>query len=78
MIELFCNYLKIINISTESWLTMIKECPECNGKEFAQGSDYMHVRPLGKKLSSGTNKIITYCKNCGEIVSARLENPEKL
>jgi hypothetical protein len=37
----------------------------------------MAVKPLDKKFSTGSNKIITFCLNCGEVISIRVENPEK-
>jgi predicted nucleic-acid-binding Zn-ribbon protein len=51
------------------------KCPKCSHTEFAQGTDYMGVRPLGKKLSAGSQKIYTFCLKCGEVVSTRIENP---
>ncbi|UQD53473.1 hypothetical protein C0971_16680 [Bacillus methanolicus] len=54
-----------------------KNCPKCNGDEFAEGTDFMPIKALDKKLSMGSNKIYTFCLNCGEIISTRIENPEK-
>lgn len=56
-----------------------KQCPKCNGTDFEEASDFMAVRPLDKKFSwtSSSNKIYTFCLNCGEVVSIRIENPEK-
>ncbi|MFZ7942479.1 hypothetical protein [Neobacillus sp. 19] len=54
-----------------------KKCPVCGGSEFAQGTDFMAIRPLDKKLAMGVNKIYTFCLDCGEIVSTRVENPGK-
>jgi predicted nucleic-acid-binding Zn-ribbon protein len=54
-----------------------KRCKKCNSTEFAEGTDFMPIKPLDKKLSMGSNKIYTFCLNCGEIVSTRVENPEK-
>ncbi|WP_368298285.1 hypothetical protein [Cytobacillus firmus] len=55
----------------------VKECPRCKGTEFAEGTDYVAVRPLNKKLSTGSLKIFRFCLSCGEIVSIRVENPGK-
>jgi hypothetical protein len=55
----------------------IKECPRCKGTEFAEGTDFMAIKPLNKKLSSGSLKIYCFCLNCGEVVSIRVKNPEK-
>lgn len=39
-------------------------------------SDFMSIK--AKKSSfSGSNKIYTFCLNCGEVVSIRIDNPEK-
>lgn len=53
------------------------KCPKCNGTEFSQGTDFMAIKPLDKKFSTGSNKIYTFCLNCGEIVSTRVEHPQK-
>lgn len=58
-------------------IVMVKKCPECGGKDFLQGSDYVHIRPLGKKLAVGSNKIFTFCADCGEVISTRIEKPDK-
>ncbi|OZU89706.1 hypothetical protein CIL03_00770 [Virgibacillus indicus] len=58
-------------------LSSKNECPKCNGNKFAEGTDFMNIRPLGKKMSVGTGKIYTFCLNCGEVISTRVENPEK-
>ncbi len=52
-------------------------CPQCGGQEFAEGTDFMAIKPLDKKLSTGSNKIYTFCLECGEVVSIRIEKPEK-
>lgn len=51
------------------------ECPKCYGTEFGEGTDFMAVRPLDKKFSLGSNIIFTFCLNCGEVVSTRIEDP---
>lgn len=52
-------------------------CPKCNGDKFAEGSDFVNMRPLHKKMSIGSSKIYTFCLDCGEVISIRVENPEK-
>ncbi|MGM0837241.1 MAG: hypothetical protein ACQEV7_13880 [Bacillota bacterium] len=51
------------------------KCPRCSHMEFAQGTDYMAVRPLDKKFSLGAQKIYIFCLKCGDVVSTRIENP---
>ncbi|WP_449355524.1 hypothetical protein ACUL41_06180 [Virgibacillus natechei] len=53
-----------------------KYCPKCNGNEFKEGTDFMPIKS-NKSSLSGTNKIYTFCLNCGEVTSVRIENPEK-
>lgn len=53
------------------------KCPKCKGMEFAEGTDFMPIKPLDKKFTIGSLKIYTFCLNCGEIVSIRIENPSK-
>jgi predicted nucleic-acid-binding Zn-ribbon protein len=53
-------------------------CPKCNSTEFAEGTDFMGIKPLDKKFSIiSSNKIYTFCLKCGEVVSTRIENPGK-
>ncbi|MFD1927051.1 hypothetical protein ACFSFY_03120 [Sporosarcina siberiensis] len=53
------------------------ECPKCNSTQFGEGTDFMRVRPLGKKMSMGSDKIYTFCLSCGEVISTRIEDPSK-
>ncbi|MEB1808811.1 MAG: hypothetical protein LPK26_16230 [Bacillaceae bacterium] len=53
------------------------KCSKCNGIEFAEGTDFMPIKPLEKKFSRGSSKIYTFCLNCGEVVSIRIEDPSK-
>lgn len=53
------------------------KCSTCGGEEFAEGTDFIAIKPLDKKLSTGSNKIYTFCLNCGEVASIRIEHPEK-
>ncbi|MEH7444539.1 hypothetical protein V7201_19680 [Bacillus sp. JJ1122] len=53
------------------------KCVKCDGTDFAEGTDYTAIRPLDKKISTGSNKIYTFCLNCGEVSSIRIENPAK-
>ena len=54
-----------------------KECPKCDSTQFGEGTDFVPVRPLGKKMSMGSEKIYTFCLSCGEVISTRIENPGK-
>ena len=38
-----------------------------------EGHDYMPIKPSKMSLSS-SNKIYTFCLNCGEVDSIRIEN----
>ncbi|WP_058308203.1 hypothetical protein [Gracilibacillus massiliensis] len=49
------------------------ECLKCGGTEFAEGTDYMPIKP-NKMSLTGSNKIYTFCLNCGEVESIRVEN----
>lgn len=50
-----------------------KKCVKCGSTEFAEGTDYMPIKP--SKLSlSGSNKIYKFCLECGEVHSIRIEN----
>ena len=51
-----------------------KTCEKCGGKEFVEGTDYIPLKP-GKMSFQGANKIYTFCLQCGEVSSIRIENP---
>ncbi|MCA1318312.1 type II toxin-antitoxin system MqsA family antitoxin [Bacillus tianshenii] len=51
------------------------QCPKCSHAEFAEGTDYMRVKPLDKPFGKSSQKIYTFCLGCGEVVSTRIENP---
>jgi hypothetical protein len=41
--------------------------------EFAEGTDFMSVKPVDKKFSMGSNKIYTFFLSCEEVISIRIE-----
>lgn len=51
----------------------MEECLKCVGTDFAEGTDYMPIKPSKMSLS-GSNKIYTFCLSCGEVHSIRIEN----
>ncbi|MFK0524357.1 MULTISPECIES: hypothetical protein [Paenibacillus] len=55
-----------------------KRCHDCGGNSFVQASDFINLRPVDKKLAIGSEKVYTVCLNCGEVVSIKVKNPEKL
>jgi hypothetical protein len=65
-----CKYKEVVQLKEN-------KCPKCNGVEFAEGTDFMPIKSLDKKFSIGSNKIYTFCLNCGEVISTRIENPNK-
>lgn len=52
-----------------------KKCLKCGGAEFAEASDFVVVRRTKMSLRGG-EKIFTFCVNCGEVASIRIENAE--
>jgi hypothetical protein len=55
-----------------------KKCSSCGGSSFVQAMDYINLRPVDKKMSIGSERIYTVCLDCGEVVSIKVKNPEKL
>lgn len=53
-------------------------CKNCKGDSFIQATDFINLRPLGKKMTIGTEKVYTVCLDCGEVASIKVKNPEKL
>lgn len=54
------------------------KCKSCGGNSFVQAMDFINLRPVDKKMSLGSERIFTVCLNCGEVVSIKVKNPEKL
>ncbi|WP_313798591.1 transcription initiation factor TFIIIB [Cytobacillus sp.] len=57
----------------------IQICNSCGSKKFTKGrlDGYAKVRPLNKTFSLGSGIILTFCKNCGEVFSMKVENLNK-
>ncbi|UOQ49640.1 hypothetical protein MUN88_06050 [Gracilibacillus caseinilyticus] len=53
-------------------------CYSCGGKSFIEATDFINLRPVGKKIAIGSEKVYTVCQNCGEVVSIKVKNVEKL
>jgi hypothetical protein len=49
------------------------KCLVCGGTPFAQGSDYINLRPLDKKFSIGSE----FCLSCGEVSSIKNHESKK-
>ncbi|WP_226641592.1 hypothetical protein [Mesobacillus subterraneus] len=54
------------------------KCQSCGGNSFVQAMDYINLRPVDKKMSIGSERVYTVCLDCGEVVSIKVKNPEKL
>ncbi|WP_141504590.1 hypothetical protein [Paenibacillus luteus] len=55
-------------------------CKVCGSNTFAKGeiiNGYARVMPIGKMFASGSPVIYTFCKECGEVASIKIEKPEK-
>lgn len=50
-----------------------KACLKCGGTEFGEGTDFMPIK-TNKMSINGANKIYTFCLDCGEVDSIRLDN----
>lgn len=53
-------------------------CKSCGGNSFVQAMDFINLRPVDKKMTLGSERIFTVCLDCGEVVSIKVKNPEKL
>jgi translation initiation factor 2 beta subunit (eIF-2beta)/eIF-5 len=54
------------------------KCKSCGGNSFVQAMDFVNLRPVDKKMAFGSERIFTVCVDCGEVVSIKVKNPEKL
>ena len=51
-----------------------RKCRNCGISEFDEATDYLLLRK-SKVSIVGSEKIYTFCLNCGEVQSIRLTNP---
>lgn len=57
-----------------------KVCSVCGGENFTEGTlgnSYSNVTPADRLFSRGSSLILTFCKDCGEVSSMKVENPSK-
>ena len=55
-------------------------CTSCENTTFKQGkisNGYAKLMPIDKFFSTGSALIYTFCSECGEVASIKVENPEK-
>jgi predicted RNA-binding Zn-ribbon protein involved in translation (DUF1610 family) len=57
---------------------MHKKCNSCGGESFVEAMDFINLRPVDKKIAIGSEKVYTVCTSCGEVVSIRVKNVDKL
>lgn len=50
-----------------------KQCKRCGNTQFTEATDYIPVKP-SKGAFKEANKIYTFCLDCGEVDSIRIEN----
>ena len=55
-----------------------QQCKACGGQIFVKGkmSGYANVTPINKVFGSSP-LLLTFCKECGEVSSMKVEKPEK-
>ncbi|MBB5324655.1 putative Zn finger protein [Anoxybacillus tepidamans] len=57
-----------------------KKCRNCGSSSVSEGmvgSGHANVKNINKNLSIGSKLFVTFCINCGEVQSMRVENPKK-
>ncbi|WP_128101910.1 MULTISPECIES: hypothetical protein [Paenibacillus] len=55
-----------------------RTCNDCGGTSFVEAMDFINLRPVNQKMSLGSERVYTICLDCGEVVSIKVKNPEKL
>ncbi|MGQ8872243.1 hypothetical protein [Paenibacillus sp. TSA_86.1] len=58
--------------------TTSRTCNDCGSTSFVEATDFINLRPLDKKMALGSERVYTICQDCGEVVSIKVKNPEKL
>jgi hypothetical protein len=72
------NLMKVISGGVQLMNVPEMNCKNCGENSFVQATDYINLRPLDKKMTFGSEKIYTVCLDCGEVLSIKIKNPEKL
>lgn len=55
-------------------------CKACGSSSFTKGkitNGHAKIMPIGKFLSTGSSLIYTFCKDCGEVASIKVEDTSK-
>ncbi|MCY9549039.1 hypothetical protein [Lysinibacillus xylanilyticus] len=57
-------------------------CKACGSDSFTTGqvggnSSHGNIRPIGSIMAFGSPFLMTFCKNCGEVASIKVDNPKK-
>lgn len=54
-------------------------CKSCGSNSFTSGimDNYAKLRPTNKSFLAGSALIYTFCKDCGEVASIKVDKPHK-
>lgn len=54
-------------------------CKSCGSDSFAKGilDNVARLRPIDKSFLAASALIYTFCKDCGEVASIKVDNPHK-
>jgi len=54
-------------------------CKACGSDFFTKGQldGYAKLRPINKFFTVGSSLIYTFCKDCGEVASIKVNKPHK-
>ncbi|MGE7912516.1 hypothetical protein [Lysinibacillus xylanilyticus] len=57
-------------------------CKACGSDSFTTGqvggnSSHGNIRPIGSIMAFGSPFLMTFCKECGEVASIKVDNPKK-
>ncbi|MGG2054476.1 hypothetical protein ABFY48_08740 [Lysinibacillus pakistanensis] len=57
-------------------------CKTCGKDSFITGqvggnSSHANIKPIGSMMAFGSPFLMTFCKNCGEVVSIKVDKPNK-
>lgn len=74
MIHSYYIFNKVEEVISMSGQTLT--CKSCGGSSFAVGvlgHGYANIRPVNKKLTTGSPILLTYCQDCGEVASIKVK-----
>lgn len=74
------SILSVVKLRGDNMSNQKFVCKSCTGTTFTQGKvshGYALIRSINKVFSSESSLTYTFCKDCGEVASIKVDKPHK-